>query len=139
MKHWQLGVLSIVVLSVASCAQKQPQPTAHSEQTPPPLAQMDKTPPAVADPYATDPYATDPLVRPQDTGKPLAAEKETTLVAGKEASGARTHIVQKGDTLYKLARQYYNDQGRWKDIWEANRARVPDKDKLEVGTKLIIP
>jgi nucleoid-associated protein YgaU len=56
-----------------------------------------------------------------------------------DAKGGRTHVVQKGDTLYKLARQYYGSEKRWKEIWEANKTRVPNKDKLEVGTKLIIP
>ena len=47
--------------------------------------------------------------------------------------------MQKGDTLFSLARKFYDDQARWKDIWEANRTRLPDPDRLSVGMKLIIP
>jgi nucleoid-associated protein YgaU len=47
--------------------------------------------------------------------------------------------VQKGDTLYKVARRFYNDQSRWREIWEANKTRLPDPDKLPIGIKLIIP
>lgn len=54
-------------------------------------------------------------------------------------SGGRTHTVAKGDTLYKLARQYYNDQSRWKDIYEANRAEVGNPNQLRVGQRLVIP
>ena len=53
--------------------------------------------------------------------------------------GGRTHLVAKGDTLYGLARQYYNDQGRWKDIYAANGDRVKDPNLIYVGQELVIP
>lgn len=57
----------------------------------------------------------------------------------KSAAG-RTHTVQRGDTLFALARLYYNgDQRQWKTIWEANRDKIPNKDKLPVGVELVIP
>ena len=55
------------------------------------------------------------------------------------ASGARYHTVQKKETLYALARQYYNDQSRWKDIYEANKAELGDPNKIRVGQRLVIP
>ena len=54
-------------------------------------------------------------------------------------SGGRTHTVAKGDTLYKLARQYYNDQAKWKDIFEANRAEMGNPNQIRVGQRLVIP
>jgi nucleoid-associated protein YgaU len=51
----------------------------------------------------------------------------------------RVHTVQKGDTLMALARRFYQDQSKWKLIWEANRARLSDPNRLQVGMKLIIP
>jgi len=54
-------------------------------------------------------------------------------------TGGRTHTVQKGDTLYKLARQYYNDQSKWKEIFEANRAELGDPNRVRVGQRLTIP
>jgi nucleoid-associated protein YgaU len=52
----------------------------------------------------------------------------------------RTHTVVKGETLYSIARMYYmGDEKRWKDIWEANKDCVPNKNFLKVGTVLIIP
>ncbi len=53
--------------------------------------------------------------------------------------GGRTHLVAKGDTLYGLARQYYNNQGRWKDIYAANGDRVKDPNLIYVGQELVIP
>lgn len=55
------------------------------------------------------------------------------------STGGRTYVVQRGDTLYSIARRFYQDQSRWRDIWTANQTRVPDPNRLEVGTKLIIP
>lgn len=54
-------------------------------------------------------------------------------------SGSRTHTVQRKETLYSLARTYYNDQSRWKDIYEANRAEIGDPNKIRVGQRLVIP
>ncbi len=139
MKPCYLGIAAVVVLLAAGCQQKQQaQPATHTETAEQPLAKLD-TPPAAVDPYATDPYANDSLTQPRDVGVVGAPKGETKLIAGKEPVAQRTHVVQKGDTLYSLARKYYNDASKWKKIWEANRAQVPDKDKLQVGQKLVIP
>lgn len=55
------------------------------------------------------------------------------------AGGSRYHTVAKGDTLYRLARMYYNDQGRWKDIYEQNRSQIGDPNQIRVGQRLVIP
>lgn len=59
-------------------------------------------------------------------------------VAPKETK-KRTHTVQKGDTLFKLARQYYNSEAEWKKIYDANKNAVPNPNALSQGTVLIIP
>lgn len=56
-----------------------------------------------------------------------------------QPTGQRKHIVAKGDTLYALARSYYGDQKRWRDIYEANRDKLPDPNRIKVGQELIIP
>ena len=56
------------------------------------------------------------------------------------ASGSQFHTVSKKDTLYAIARMYYNgDQRRWKDIYKANRADISDPNKIRVGQRLLIP
>ncbi len=50
-----------------------------------------------------------------------------------------TYTVQKGDTLYSIARTMYGDQTRWKDIYEANRNQLPDPHTLKVGQTLRLP
>lgn len=58
---------------------------------------------------------------------------------GYSGGSGRMHTVQKGDTLYKLARQYYNSASRWRDIHEANRDQISDPNRLKVGQTLVIP
>ncbi len=65
---------------------------------------------------------------PADYAAPASAE-----------GGSRIHTVQKKDTLYSLARQYYGDQSRWKDIYQANRNEISDPNKIRIGQRLSIP
>lgn len=64
-----------------------------------------------------------------------------SLASGEEATpaGARSYIVKKGDTLFAIARSQYNDASKWRDIWNANRDRVSNKDKLSIGQELVLP
>ena len=56
------------------------------------------------------------------------------------ANGARTHVVQSGDTLSSIARRFYGDEARWQLVWNANRGAIGGSpDDLEVGTVLTIP
>ena len=79
---------------------------------------------------ATASYTTTP-----NTTYEAASE---SVSATPPAAGGR-HVVSKGETLYSLARLYYNDQRRWRDIYEANRGSIPDPNRLRVGQELMIP
>ena len=50
-----------------------------------------------------------------------------------------THTVQAGDTLSKLAREYYGDDKHHRRIFEANRDKLDDPDDIKVGQELKIP
>lgn len=54
-------------------------------------------------------------------------------------TGPRYHVVTESDTLSSIARQYYGKTLEWRTIHEANRALIPNPDRLIVGTKLQIP
>ena len=56
-----------------------------------------------------------------------------------EGQGGQTYTVQSGDTLSKLSKQFYGDSGKYMDIFYANRDKIEDPDKLQVGTELTIP
>jgi nucleoid-associated protein YgaU len=52
----------------------------------------------------------------------------------------RTLLIRKGDTLWEIARAFYNDPSLGQSIYEYNRAVIgDDPDRLETGDKLILP
>lgn len=67
-----------------------------------------------------------PAARPQAQAKPAAAP-----------AGARTHVVQRGDTLGTIAERYLGTSRRWREISELNK--LSDPDRLLVGATLKIP
>jgi nucleoid-associated protein YgaU len=51
----------------------------------------------------------------------------------------KTHKVQPGDTLSKIAKQFYGDASRYGKIFEANRDQLSDPNLIKVGQVLKIP
>jgi nucleoid-associated protein YgaU len=52
---------------------------------------------------------------------------------------ARTYVVKPGDSLSKIAKAVYGDADRWTEILDANKDKVKDPNKIEVGQELRIP
>lgn len=59
--------------------------------------------------------------------------------AGGAGKTERTYVVQSGDTLSKIAKQYYGDANKYMDIFNANTDKLSDPDIIQVGQELIIP
>jgi len=53
--------------------------------------------------------------------------------------GAKTYVVEPGDTLASISRKFYNNSQRWKDIEDANFNSLSGTVKLKPGMTLIIP
>jgi nucleoid-associated protein YgaU len=51
----------------------------------------------------------------------------------------RTYVVQRGDTLSKIAGKFYGATSEWRRIYEANRERIKDPDLIQPGWTLTIP
>ncbi len=51
----------------------------------------------------------------------------------------RTYTVVKGDTLSRIAKQFYGDANKWKRIFEANKDVLKDPDRIFPGQVLKIP
>jgi nucleoid-associated protein YgaU len=56
-------------------------------------------------------------------------------VSAPEAASA-TYTVQSGDNLSKIGKQY---GVTWQQIFEANRDKLSDPDKIQPGQELVIP
>lgn len=49
------------------------------------------------------------------------------------------YVVRSGDTLSRIAAEFYQNPRLWKKIAAANRERLRDGDKVAVGQALVIP
>jgi nucleoid-associated protein YgaU len=56
-----------------------------------------------------------------------------------EKSKVRTYVVQRGDSLSKIAEEVYGDAGRWREIYEANQDQIKDPNLIRPGWELRIP
>ena len=52
---------------------------------------------------------------------------------------AQFYDVKPGDTLSKIAKQFYGDANKYNQIFEANRPMLKDADEIYPGQKLRIP
>jgi hypothetical protein len=59
--------------------------------------------------------------------------------AGGGQGGGQTYTVVSGDTLSKISNKYYNDPNEYMRIFYANRDKLKDPDKIQVGQNLVIP
>lgn len=53
--------------------------------------------------------------------------------------GKRFYEVRDGDTLTTIAQAELGARGRWTEIYELNRKRIPNPDVVHPGTTLILP
>ena len=50
-----------------------------------------------------------------------------------------TYSVKSGDTLSKISKQFYGDPNEYMRIFYANRDKLHDPDRIQVGQHLVIP
>lgn len=51
----------------------------------------------------------------------------------------QTYTVVKGDTLSKIAKQFYGSANKWRRIFEANTDQLDNPDRIKPGQVLKIP
>ncbi len=72
----------------------------------------------------------------------IPADAAATAAAGAASSGssaARTYTVQPGDNLSKISKEFYGNANQYMKIFEANRDKLTDPDKIKAGMELVIP
>lgn len=71
----------------------------------------------------------------KSTGKKSTRAKKTTNTVKK----GQTHTVKTGETLAKIAKKYYGDTKKWRDIYELNKKKIGNNpNNIKVGVKLVI-
>ncbi|MEM7038429.1 MAG: LysM peptidoglycan-binding domain-containing protein [Bacteroidota bacterium] len=56
-----------------------------------------------------------------------------------DVSWSDTYTVRKGDTLSDIAGRIYRDTSKWNEIYELNKDKIADPDKIYPGQKLTLP
>jgi nucleoid-associated protein YgaU len=65
---------------------------------------------------------------------------DSTLPQPSPVSGPkRTYRVQPGDSLSKIAKEFYGNASDYMRIFEANKDTLNDPNKIQIGQELVIP
>ena len=64
---------------------------------------------------------------------------DDNMTATQAAPEAQYYEVKSGDTLSKIAKQFYGDANKYNQIFEANRPMLKDADEIYPGQRLRIP
>lgn len=59
--------------------------------------------------------------------------------SGASSTAATVYEVKAGDSLSKIAKQFYGSGNAWKKIFDANADVLRDPNKIQPGQKLKIP
>jgi 5'-nucleotidase len=65
---------------------------------------------------------------------PASAPAPTPAPAG---TASHQYLVQKGDTLFRIAKTHYGDGNRWQQIASANPGLTPTS--LKAGATIVVP
>jgi nucleoid-associated protein YgaU len=60
-------------------------------------------------------------------------------LGGGEGSTGQTYEVKSGDNLSRISKQFYGDPNEYMRIFYANRDKLNDPDKIQIGQNLTIP
>jgi nucleoid-associated protein YgaU len=74
-----------------------------------------------------------------DIQAPAAAAAAAGAGGATSTPAARTYTVQPGDNLSKISKQFYGDANKYMKIFEANKDKLADPDKVRAGIELVIP
>lgn len=64
---------------------------------------------------------------------------DNRMTVAEPAPEAKFHTVEKGDSLSKIAKEYYGDMMKYPVIFEANKPMLSHPDKIYPGQVLRIP
>ena len=67
------------------------------------------------------------------------SSRSVGAAAGGGQGSGETYTIKAGDNLSKISKQFYGDANEYMRIFYANRDKLKDPDKIQVGQQLIIP
>lgn len=154
-KYVAVGVLAVIVLAAVTYeAPKEPGMAATTAVDPdgdggvriegafgaltPPIVQPQAPPRAEPAPVTTSaPVTAAPVAAP--TPAPAPTPIATTQAASAPRNDVLSYTVKSGQTLSDVAGELLGDRGRWRDLYEANKDKLPDPDHVRAGLTLLFP
>lgn len=134
MRKLALLCAALLVAAFVGCNQPGKQTPVNPQPLPSDLAAASEPAPV---PTRVGPEPTYPKpIPPKPTPTPVVTPKPTPTPTS--AAGGKTYTVQKGDTLFSIARKLYSDEKRVKDI-KALNPDVKNFDVLSAGQVLKVP
>jgi LysM repeat protein len=93
----------------------------------------------VSPPFGRDPDSAPPLVVRPDLSPtpPTPTPAAPSLPVSRDP--LQRHEVVKGDTIYRIAGDYYGDRSLWKQLQAFNKGRIAADGTLRIGATLLIP
>jgi nucleoid-associated protein YgaU len=73
------------------------------------------------------PVEKKPAARPQPTVQPAPTQ------------AVREYTIKSGDSLSKIAKQFYGNAAQWQKIYNANADQIKNPDMIFPGQKIKIP
>src|SRR5262245_42544899 len=85
-----------------------------------------------------DPTYSD-LIADITVNETQAPQAHTAGATAGSQHSSRTYTVKSGDSLSKISQQFYGKSGNYMRIFEANRDKLSDPNKIQPGQELVIP
>lgn len=96
--------------------------------------QEGKTPPSAI----TNEAAEEKIEAVSEPASEEQATEEETIESSVQVT-TRDYVVQKNDSLWTIAQKELGSGHRWKYLYELNKDRIKNPNKLRVGTRIVIP
>lgn len=74
---------------------------------------------------------------PQPAG--LVKQEDTSAIQNPETVGGKEYTIQKGNTLWGLAKKYYGDGSQYTKIYEANKDKIKNPNLIYPDQVITIP
>lgn len=89
------------------------------------------------------PYTGTEIQLPDEDAKVLVGGKylieKEEKVESEEKVSTKSYVIQKNDSLWKIAKEQLGSGYRWKYLYELNKDKITNPDKLKAGITILIP
>lgn len=72
-------------------------------------------------------------------GEVVTTQKAMTPYLQKVDGTPATHVLQRGETLTKVANDYFNDMRFWPYIYEVNKDKIESPNKIKADMEILLP